>query len=313
MADKARLLVICGPTATGKTSLSVALAKQFDGEIVCADSMQIYKGLMIGTAQVTQAEMQGVPHHLVGFLPPDVRFSVADYVKMAQDAIADISARGKLPIVTGGTGLYIKSLVEGIAFTEQKTDFTVRNALQAQLEKDGIAPLYAQLLAIDPQYGNTIHPNNYGRVLRALELYQQTGNTMSQQLAASRPAQRPYADTIIGLQYSTREKLYAAINARVDTMMLQGLLEEAKQVFVHRECYHTAAQAIGYKELFPYFMQTDSLENCVEKLKQASRNYAKRQITWFARMENITWLMADEQKLVAQAVTSMHKAQGSVL
>ncbi|MEG1924247.1 MAG: tRNA (adenosine(37)-N6)-dimethylallyltransferase MiaA [Ruthenibacterium sp.] len=312
MADKAELLVICGPTATGKTSLSVALAKQMNSEIICADSMQIYQNLSIGTARVTTAEMQGVPHHLVGFLSPDVRFSVADYVKMAQDAIADITARGKLPIVVGGTGLYIKSLVEGIQFAAQKTDLSVREDLQTQLDSVGIMPLYARLLQVDPQYGNTIHPNNHGRVLRALELYLQTGKTMSQQLAASRPPERPYQDVLIGLQYATREILYSAINTRVDTMMQQGLLNEAEQVFLHRDSYVTAAQAIGYKELFPYFTQTDSLQNCVEKLKQSSRNYAKRQITWFARMEHLLWLPANETGSAAQVLKIWNETKGSL-
>lgn len=315
MADKAKLLVLCGPTATGKTSLSIALAKQLDGEIICADSMQIYKGLVIGTAQATQDEMQGIPHHLTGFLPPDVRFSVADYVGMAQEAIADITARGKLPIVVGGTGLYIKSLVEGIQFSKQKTDLSVRAALQLQLEKEGIEPLFVRLMELDPQYANTLHPNNHGRVLRALELYLQTGKTMSEQLAESRPAERPYKDTIISLHYTTREILYAHINARVDVMMAQGLLQEAQSVFAQRERYITAAQAIGYKEFFPYFMQTDALQNCIEKLKQSSRNYAKRQITWFARMENLTWMMTDDADIVQHAMTLWHEknAQRSVL
>ena len=301
MEDKAKnkILVLCGPTATGKTSLSVALAQQLDGEIICADSMQIYKGLSVGTAKVTAQEMQGVAHHLVDFLAPDVRFSVADYVQMAQQCIADITARGKLPIVVGGTGLYIQSLVKGVQFTQEKTDLSFRTALEAQLKQQGIDPLFAQLQQVDPVYAASVHKNNTVRVLRALELYLQTGKTMSQQLEQSLPSERPYDDVLIGLQYDSRETLYRAINQRVEHMMQQGLLAEAKDVYLHRDTYVTAAQAIGYKEFFPYFDGKATQEQCVEKLQQASRNYAKRQITWFSRMEKLTWMPAASKESAA--------------
>ena len=300
MADKVKVVAVCGPTASGKTSLSVALAKQLDGEIICADSMQIYKHLNIGTAKVTTEEMQGIPHHLVGFLEPDIRFSVADYVLLAQECIKEISARGRLPILVGGTGLYVQSVLRGVQFAPQKTDMALRETLRQRLEKEGIDPLYQELCAVDPIYAKGLHKNNHGRVLRALELYRQMGKTMSEQLAASMPTERPYADVLIGLRYDNRETLYHHINARVDVMMQAGLLTEARFVYENRVRYLTAAQAIGYKEFFPYFEQKTSLEECVLKLKQASRNYAKRQITWFSHMENLQWAPAADLCAVQQ-------------
>lgn len=294
MADKVDLLAVCGPTASGKTALAVSLAKALDGEVVSADSMQIYRGLTVGTAAPAQEERQGVPHHLIGFVPPEEPFSVADYVAAASACIAEIAARGKVPIVAGGTGLYLSSLLEGIRFTGEKTDPAVRRALQEQLEREGIGPLFARLQAVDPAYAATLHPNNHGRVLRALELYQQMGKTMSQQLAASRPAEPPYHTLLIGLDFPDRAQLYARIEQRVDAMMAQGLLEEARLVWRRRAQYRTAAQAIGYKEFFPYFEADAPLEPCVDKLKQATRNYAKRQLTWFRRMAGIQWEQAGQ-------------------
>ena len=273
MADKADIIVICGPTATGKTALSVALAKLLDGEVVSADSMQIYKGLRVGTAQATPEEMKGVPHHLVGFLPPEERFSVADYVRHAGECIAQITARGRVPIVAGGTGLYISSLVNGIDFTPDKADPAVRARLETELTEQGIGPLYARLQQVDPECAAKLHPNNHGRVLRALELYEQTGETMS----------------------------CRRIDARVDAMLAHGLLEEARLVYANRDAYHTAAQAIGYKEFFPYFEGKEPLEVCTAALKQASRNYAKRQLTWFRRMDGLIWLPAGEPEAAEAA------------
>lgn len=290
--DKIKILVLCGPTATGKTALSVALAKRLHGEIISADSMQLYKRLTIGTAKATPEEMQGVPHHLVDFLPLEKRFSVAEYVGKASACIDDIAARGKLPIVVGGTGQYIESLIKGMRFTQQPTDLAVREKLQQQVQTQGIGSVYAQLLAADPAYAQTLHPNNQKRVLRAMELYLQTGCTMSQQLEQSLPAEMPYDAHVFALTCADRQQLYTRINTRVDSMVQQGILAEARLVYSHQTEYITAAQAIGYKEFFPYFEANATLEECTEKLKQASRNYAKRQLTWFKRMENITWLEA---------------------
>ena len=292
MADKADIIVICGPTATGKTALSVALAKLLDGEVVSADSMQIYKGLRVGTAQATPEEMKGVPHHLVGFLPPEERFSVADYVRHAGECIAQITARGRVPIVAGGTGLYISSLVNGIDFTPAKADPAVRARLETELMEQGVGPLYARLQQVDPEAAAVIHPNTQVRVLRALEHYRATGKKLSEQKAASLPPERPYRSLILGLDFPDRAALYRRIDLRVDKMLDAGRLAEAELVWNNRSRFRTAALAIGYKEFFPYFEQTASLEACADKLKQASRNYAKRQLTWFRHMDGVVWLDA---------------------
>ena len=292
MADKVKILVLTGPTATGKTSMSIRLAQKLGGEIISADSMQIYKYLSVGTAKATPEEMQGIPHHLMDFLEPTERFSVADYVEAANECIRDISARGRVPILVGGTGLYIDSLVKGIRFEREQYDPHLRERLERELRERGIEPLFARLKAIDPEYAEKLHPNNHVRVLRALELYEQTGRTMTQQRADSVPPERPYDDTVVVLSYPDRAQLYSRIDRRVDAMTENGLLDEARLVFDHRDSYRTAAQAIGYKEFFPFFEGTAELSACVEKLKQASRNYAKRQLTWFSGMENVCWVDA---------------------
>lgn len=305
--DKQKVLAIGGPTASGKTSLSIQLAKKLDGEIICADSMQIYKELDVGTAKVTKEEMQGVPHHMVGFLSPAQKFSVADFVEMAKSCIEEIASRGKLPIVVGGTGLYIESLLKGIQFSEQKTDETLRVALQKQAEEFGPIEMHHRLQQIDPEYAKEVHPNNVGRVLRAIELFQSTGITMTQQRANSLPKQKPYNSLLFCIGFENRKTLYERIDLRVDQMMQQGLLQEAELVYKNRETYKTAAQAIGYKEFFPYFQGEQSVEQCAEVLKQASRNYAKRQLTWFRRMEDVFWLDAEKQDLLRCALSVVEK------
>ena len=295
------VLAVAGPTATGKTALGVALAKRFGGEVISADSMQIYRGLDVGTAKVTAEETQGVPHHCVDFLPPEEVFSVADFTALAAQLEQEISARGALPILVGGTGLYIQSFLEGIRFTEEKPSNGLREQLAAELEARGPEAMYAELLSVDPQAAAAIHPNNRVRVLRALEHYRATGRRLSEQKAASRPSQRPYRSLVLGLDFADRAQLYRRIDLRVDRMMEQGLLEEARLVYDHRDSYRTAAQAIGYKEFFPYFAGEAELAACVEKLKQASRNYAKRQLTWFRHMEGVVWLQADAPDLLDEA------------
>ena len=295
------VLAVVGPTATGKTALGVALAKRFGGEVISADSMQIYRGLDVGTAKVTAEDTQGVPHHCVDFLPPEEVFSVADFTALAARLEQEISARGALPILVGGTGLYIQSFLEGIRFTEEKPSNGLREQLAAELEARGPEAMYAELLSVDPQAAATIHPNNRVRVLRALEHYRATGRRLSEQKAASRPGQRPYRSLFLGLDFADRAQLYRRIDLRVDRMMEQGLLEEARLVYDHRDSYRTAAQAIGYKEFFPYFAGEAELAACVEKLKQASRNYAKRQLTWFRHMEGVVWLQADAPDLLDEA------------
>ena len=294
MADKADLIVICGPTATGKTAVSVSLAKLLGGEVVSADSMQIYKGLRVGTAQATPEEMDGVPHHLVDFLPPEERFSVAEYVAKASDCIREIRTRGRVPIVTGGTGLYISSLVNGIDFTVMEDAPQLRKRLEEELLQQGAEAMYRRLQQVDPEAAARLHPADRVRVLRALEWYEQTGQTARERIARSRPQQKPFSPLLIGLMPPERVQLYARINARVERMLRQGLLEETRLVYAQREGYHTAVQAIGYKEFFPYFEGAATLAECTASLKRASRRYAKRQLTWFRHMEGIVWLEPGE-------------------
>ena len=284
------MIAIGGPTASGKTALSLALAKRFGGEVISADSMQIYRGLDIGTAKASAAEQAEVPHHLLDIKDPEEPFSVAEYVKLADACIRSLTGQQRLPLVVGGTGLYISSLLDGIVFAEQKNDPALRRALQSRAEAEGSMALYQELAAIDPEAAAKIHPNNQGRVIRALELYRLTGKTMTQQKAESRPAQAPYEALVFCLGAGERSALYERIDRRVDSMLQNGILPEAELVWKNREKYKTAAQAIGYKEFFAYFEGTASLEECVEKLKQASRNYAKRQLTWFRRMPGVHWL-----------------------
>lgn len=290
-----RMVAIGGPTATGKTALSVALAKEFGGEVVNADSMQIYRGLDIGTAKPTAEERQGIPHHLMDFLPPEAPYSVADFTAAAAPLIEQLNSSGKLPIVTGGTGLYITSLMKGTAFAPEKTDPAIRARLQTEADEQGSAALYARLQQIDPAYAEKLHPNNLPRVIRALELFEATGRRMSEQQRAALAAEPPYRSLCICLTCRDRAELYRRIDRRVDSMLQNGVLEEAKLVYDNRETYRTAAQAIGYKEFFPYFAGEMPLNDCANRLKQATRNYAKRQLTWFRHQANGVWLYVDEE------------------
>ena len=303
MADlsKPRVVAVGGPTASGKTALSVALARAFDGEIINADSMQIYKNLDVGTAKPSAEERQEIPHYLLDFLSPETPYSVADFTAAADPLIRDITARGRLPLVVGGTGLYITSLLSGMAFAPEKTDPAIRARLQARADTEGGAALYAELQRIDPDYAAQVHPNNLPRVIRALELFEATGRRMSDQRREARPAEAPYHALCLCLTCRDRAVLYSRIDRRVDEMVENGVLDEARQVYDHRDAYRTAAQAIGYKEFFPYFEGNAALEDCVEKLKQASRNYAKRQLTWFRHMEGICWLDASAPDVREQA------------
>ena len=305
MADlsKPRVVAVGGPTASGKTALSVALARAFDGEIINADSMQIYKNLDVGTAKPSTEERQGIPHYLLDFLPPDTPYSVANFTAAADPLIRDITARGRLPLVVGGTGLYITSLLSGMAFAPEKTDPAIRARLQARADTEGGAALYAELQKIDPDYAAQVHPNNLPRVIRALELFEATGRRMSDQRREARPAEAPYHALCLCLTCRDRAVLYSRIDRRVDEMVENGVLDEARQVYDHRDAYRTAAQAIGYKEFFPYFEGTANLTECTERLKQATRNYAKRQLTWFRRQNDAVWLYLDEEDVTEHACT----------
>ena len=289
------VVAVVGPTATGKTALGVALAQAFDGEVISADSMQIYKGLDVGTAKVTPEETCGVPHHGVDILDPAETFSVADFTALAGRLEQEISGRGHLPILVGGTGLYVQSFLYGVRFTAEKSPAGLREQLAAELAEKGGAAMYAELQQVDPEAAVAIHPNNHVRVLRALEHFRATGKRLSEQKADSLPPEKPYRSLILGLDFPDRAALYRRIDLRVDKMLEAGLLAEAELVWKNCERYRTAAQAIGYKEFFPYFEQTAPLEACADKLKQASRNYAKRQLTWFRHMDGVVWLDAGAQ------------------
>ena len=305
--EKHLVVAVVGPTATGKTALGVALAKQFGGEIISADSMQIYKGLDVGTAKVTPEETQGVPHYGIDLFPPEQVFSVADFVALAGRLEQEISARDHLPMLVGGTGLYVQSFLYGVKFAAEKTPAGLREQLAAELAEKGGEAMYAELQQVDPEAAAAIHPNNQVRVLRALEHYRATGKKLSEQKEKSLPSEKPYRSLILGLDFPDRAQLYNRIDLRVDKMMDAGLLKEAEYVWQNRERFKTAAQAIGYKEFFPYFEGMAELPPCIDKLKQASRNYAKRQLTWFRHMDGVVWLDASAPDVAARACTAVQE------
>lgn len=250
MTDKIRVIAIVGPTASGKTALGAEIAEEFSGEVVSADSMQIYKGMDIATAKPTKEEMRGIPHHLIGFLDRNVSFSVADYVELAGSVIGDISERKKLPVIVGGTGLYVSSLLDNIKFADIKSDAGLRKKLEDEAERLGNSYLFEKLEKVDPESAAELHPNNLVRVIRALEVYELTGKKLSLFKAESRLEESPYDPVMIGLDYNDRQILYDRINKRVDIMVKNGLVEEAQSIF--DSCnMKTAGNAIGYKELIP--------------------------------------------------------------
>ncbi|MDE7400275.1 MAG: tRNA (adenosine(37)-N6)-dimethylallyltransferase MiaA [Oscillospiraceae bacterium] len=284
-----KVIVICGPTASGKTALAVELAKIYNGEVISADSMQIYTDMDIASAKPTVDEQQGIPHHLVGFLNPADSFSVADYVKMCDECVRDIFSRGKTPIICGGTGLYISSFVDNLTFDDSEQDYAFREEMRRFAEQNGNSALLERLREVDPETAETLHENNVGRIIRALEVYKTTGHTISQAKAMSREKPSPYKFIMITLDFAEREQLHERINRRVDDMVSRGLVEEARQCF-DQPNRQTAAQAIGCKELYPYFRGERSLEDCIEELKLRTRQYAKRQLTWFRRDKRISRL-----------------------
>lgn len=306
---KLSVLAVVGPTASGKTALSVELAKRTDGEIVSADSMQIYKGMDIASAKPTKDEMCGIPHHMMDFLPPETPYSVAQYTEAAGVCIREIAARGKLPILVGGTGLYVDSLLSHTQFIEAPTDMTLRAELDAQYEAVGGEEMLKRLAEFDPESAARLHPNNKKRILRAFEIYTLTGQTLTAALAQSHAVPSPFCPTYIGIAFRERAVLYDRINRRVDSMLARGLLEEAREFY--KGSPETAAQAIGYKELKPFLDGALPFADAVENLKRATRNYAKRQITWFKRNGRIHWLYADEctpEQLLTQALKIANEA-----
>lgn len=306
-----KVVSIVGPTASGKTKLAVKLAQKFNGEIVSADSMQIYKGMQIATAKPTFYETEGVKHHLIDFVSPDETYSVAMFVKDASKCIADIYSRGKLPFIVGGTGLYVDSLLNNITFSEEQRDEKLSLELRKIYEEQGIDTLLKMLSEFDIDSANRLKAErNPKRIIRAIEFYKTTGITITEQNEKSNLEKSPYSPTKIGLNFKDRAKLYERINKRVDLMLENGLVNEAKDVLSSKLSF-TSIKAIGYKELLPYFNGEKTLDECVEKLKMETRRYAKRQITWFKRDLDINWLYADEynsfEELLADAVEIIKK------
>ena len=299
MDKKIPVVAVVGPTASGKTELGIALAKRLGGEIVSADSMQVYRGIHIASAAPDTAEMQGIRHHLLEFLDVDDEFSVCDYVNLASKTISDINKRGKLPIIVGGTGLYVNSLLENIDFGEQQSDKELRRKLAEEYDTLGGDAMLERVRAADEEYGARLHANDKKRIVRALEIIS-AGETVSERLAKSKAEPSPYDVLYIGVNFRDRQKLYDRINRRVDIMLGNGLLEEAKASFETE--LKTASQAIGHKELFSFFEGEQSLDEAVENLKMQTRRYAKRQLTWFGRNEKIVWLYKDEEDVISKTI-----------
>lgn len=290
--EKQPLLCVVGPTASGKTALAAALGRRLNGEVISADSMQVYRAMRVGTARPTEAEMAGVPHHLTGFLPLEEAYSVARFVEDASRCVSEIAGRGRLPILAGGTGLYVSSLVDGIAFAEEERDPALRERLRLRGEREGGSALLAELAQYDPASAARLHPNDLTRIVRAIEVYRTTGETMTARLERSRLRGSPYRLCMLGLKDSDRKALYDRIDRRVDRMLEDGLEEEARRVLA-QPGGATALQAIGYKELAPYLQGKCSRGEAVENLKRETRRYAKRQLTWFGRDPRIFWLERD--------------------
>lgn len=291
---KIKIFAVVGSTASGKTALSIALAKALGGEIVSCDSMQLYRRMDIGTAKPTQEEMDGVAHHLLDFAEPDQPFSCAEYVTLAQKAVLEIQARGKLPIFCGGTGLYLDSVLRGGGFEETEVDPILRQQLLDFAAANGNHALHERLRAVDPESAEAIHENNVKRVVRALEIFETSGMTKTEADRRSRLIESPYDACVIGLRYEDREILYDRIGRRVEQMLKAGLLEETRSLMEEGvfERNSTAAQAIGYKELLGYLRGEQSLAEATEDLKRATRRYAKRQITWFGAKDYVHWIDA---------------------
>ncbi len=306
--SKIPLIAVVGPTASGKTALGVQLALALDGEIISADSMQIYKNMPIASAVPREQEMAGIPHHLIEFADPDTEFSVADYVNLAKQKISEVYRRNKLPILVGGTGLYVNSLIDNIEFAEQSADMALRARLEAEFEKVGGREMLSRLADFDKESADRLHENDRRRIIRAFEVYALTGKTLTQQNELSRKVESPYDVVMLGITYRDRQLLYDRINRRVDIMVECGLLDEARQ---HISTRGGACQAIGHKELLPYFEGRSTLNEALETLKRETRRYAKRQLTWFRRDMRINWLYADEQTDLASAALKIIKEERS--
>lgn len=289
---KPKVIVIVGPTASGKTSASIKLAKKINGEIISADSMQIYKEMNIGTAKPTEDEKENIKHYLMDFVSPEETYNVTTYKKDAEKAIKEILSKNKVPIIVGGTGLYVSSLINGIEFSEVTEDIEYRDELTKLADEKGALYIYEMLKKVDPASAEIIDANNIRRVIRALEIYKVTGKTKSELDSESRK-EVIYDYKVYGID-TPREMLYDRINVRVDKMLEDGLIEEVKNLIEKHSVSKTAMQALGYKEVKEYFDEKISYDEMVEKIKLESRHYAKRQLTWFRKEKKIVWYKLDE-------------------
>lgn len=285
--EKENLVVLIGPTAVGKTKLSIELAKKFNGEIISGDSMQIYRGMDIGTAKIKYEEMEGIPHHLIDIKDPEEPFSVAEFQTIVREKISEVTRRGKLPMIVGGTGLYIQSVIYDYHFSDAPSDDSFRHELEKRAAEQGNEVLHNELMKADPESANKIHPNNVRRVIRALEVFHCTGKSMNE-YQEDQETDLMYNTVIIGLTMD-RDKLYQRINERVEIMMDEGLLSEVQALYKRGIMECQSIQAIGYKELYEYLDSKISLEDAITQLKQNSRRYAKRQLTWFRNKMDVDW------------------------
>lgn len=286
-----KIVCVVGPTACGKTRLGVLLARRYGGEVVSCDSMQIYRGMAIGTAAPTAEEMQGIPHHMIGVAEPWEQWSAARFAAAAVPVVDDILTRGKLPVLVGGTGLWMDAVIQGHSFSAGHAGGAVRRQLQARLEREGIEPLRAELAQVDPESAARLHPSDTKRILRALEVYLETGDTISRHNAETKTLPPRYSAVKIGLRFADREEMKRLIDLRVDQMMAAGLVEEVRRLLdagVPRDA--TSMQAIGYKELFSALAGERTLEEAAAEIKLRSRQYAKRQLTWLRRDGSIHWI-----------------------
>ena len=286
---KEKVIVICGPTASGKTALSIELAKKINGEIISADSMQIYKDMDIGTAKPTKEEMQNIIHYLMDYVSPEERYSVAQYKQDAKIAIKEIISKGKVPIIVGGTGLYVDSLIYEIQYNDIKIDESYRSELEKIAEEYGLEKLYKMALDIDPIAMEKISPNDKKRIMRVLEIYKATGRTKTEQEIESRKIPVEFDYKVFAINWE-RETLYQRINKRVDIMIEQGLIDEVKKIMKKYEKFPTAMQGLGYKEVVDYLNGNYTKEEMIEKIKMETRRYAKRQLTWFRKNKQTIWL-----------------------
>ena len=298
-----KIVCIAGPTACGKTTLGVLLAQGFCGEVVSVDSMQIYRGMTVGTAAPTAEEMQGVPHHMIAVADPAEQWSAAEYVSRATPVVDDILARGKLPVLVGGTGLWMDALIRGHGFAKGHAGGAIRRELEARLEREGIAPLLEELRQVDPESAERLHPADTKRILRALEVYRETGSTISAHNAATRMIPPRYDAVWIGLQFADRADMKALIDRRVDKMVQEGLLDEVRALLamgLPRNA--TAMQAIGYKEFLGVLDGALTEPEAIELVKLRSRQYAKRQLTWLRRNPDIHWIFWEKDRDFARAL-----------